>query len=255
MLLQFAAGVVALTFCVWEILRFLPAELRNATPTMHSREWMGSAVPMAVTEVLRIVEGQYAIILIGLALSVSDAGIYRVAVAVVGFVGLPSTLINLVVMPFAAKFKAEGDQRRLQRLATLSSLAMSAAVWILTIGIFLVGKPFIALVFGKAFAPGWAPLVLMSLAYCINAAFGSSSTVLNMCGCEQELMVLSVCSLALGMALTWFLLRHLGVDAAPVAMILSESIKGVVGAIIARRQLGVNTSFLSLQILGPAEFR
>ena len=60
---------------------------------------------MLVTELLRVVDGRYAILLFGVLAVLSDVGVFRVALALVAFVGLPSTLINLVVMSFVVKLR------------------------------------------------------------------------------------------------------------------------------------------------------
>ncbi len=243
--LQVAGGLLVLAICAWEIHYIFPSEVRAAKASAHRREWIASAAPMAGTEILRTIESQYPMLLLGFLLAPREVGIFRVAMSMVGFIGVPAALLNVVIMPFAAQFHAAGDRQRLQRLATTSSLAMSAMVWAITLGVYLFGKPFIAVTFGQAFLPAWSPLVLMGVAYSINSLFGSSSTILNMCGSERALTVIQCSGLTIGVSLALLLLPYLGLNAVPVGMIVSESLKSIAGAAIVRRRLGVETCVCS----------
>jgi len=247
--LQVAAGFVILAICAWQIHRIFPREVRAAKASAHRREWVASAAPMAGTEILRTVESQYPMLLLGFLLAPTDVGLFRVAMSMVGFIGLPGTLLNIVIMPFAAQFHAAGDRRRLQRLATTSALAMSAMVWTITLGVILFGKPFIGATFGRAFVPAWSPLVLMGLAYSINALFGPSATMLNMCGGERSLTVIQCAGLAIGVTVTVVLAPDLGLNAAAVGMIVSEAVKSFAAASIVRRRLGVEMCVCSPAML------
>lgn len=204
---------------------------------------------MLSTEVLRVLDGQYAILLFGMIAALEDVGIFRVAIAAAGFVGLPSTLVNLVIMSFVAQLYAQRDQQRLQLVAAGAAFFMFSIIAPVTLGLFFFGENLIVLVFGKAFAPAWEPLVLISLAYTVNAFFGSVATILNMAGQERVVMTAHLVGPVVGISLTIGLFGTFGVSAAAIAMIVTELIKGTWMTYVARRTLGLNVTLLSVNKL------
>lgn len=201
---------------------------------------------MLVTELLRVVDGQYAILLFGVLAVLSDVGVFRVALALVAFVGLPSTLINLVVMSFVVKLRVEGDQRRLQLLAASSALAIFISTTLLTILLYIFGKPLIAILFGQEYESAWLPLILMSFAYTVSGFFGSATTILNMSGQERTVTSVHLFSPVAGCALTLALFHNFGVASAAIAMIIVELLKGVWMAYAAKSQLGLSVTVFSV---------
>ncbi|MCB0186195.1 MAG: oligosaccharide flippase family protein, partial [Caldilineaceae bacterium] len=180
--LQVLAGLLALLMSVIHLFRIVPKQVMEVRASRHDSEWVASSVPMAGTEVLRIYDGQYVVLLLGALASIEDVGIFRVALAAAVFVGLPSTIINVVVMPYVAQLHAAGQRHQMQMVATGSAVMMFFGSAVLTLIFFLFGERLLSLIFGEAFAPAWIPLALMSVAYTINGFFGSAPTILNMFG-------------------------------------------------------------------------
>jgi hypothetical protein len=58
---------------------------------------------MTAFAIIRVFDGQFAMILFGALASVHDAAPFRAAQSTAGFVGLPTALITLAVMPFLAQ--------------------------------------------------------------------------------------------------------------------------------------------------------
>jgi O-antigen/teichoic acid export membrane protein len=253
LILQAATGLLALVACAIHVARATPREIYEATLLATPREWARSAVAMTGTEILRVFDGQYAILILGFFVSLAEVGQFRVALAMAAFIALPSTIINLVIMPHVAKLHAEGEREKLSQIATASSLAMFVGSTLLTLGIFLVGKPTIAFLFGPAFAPAWLPLVLMGIACMVSGFFGASSTMLNMCGGERTVATVVLFGLVIGVLITLALAPALGITAAAIAMIASEAPKAAWMSVSARGKIGVDVSLLSPLSSPPAD--
>lgn len=247
--LQTLAAAIALSICFLLLARTIPQEVRGARQSGHQIEWTRAAASMTGTEVLRVLDGQYAMLLLGIIASLHDVGILRVSISVAGLVGLPAALINVVVMFYVARLHAEGDRRRLQIVAAGSALVIFSSIAVSTLFLYLFGERAIAVVFGNAFTPAWAPLVLMGLAYMVNGFFGSVATILNMCGQERTVTAVYLVGPIVGVCVTLALLGTLGISAVAVAMIISEAIKGVWMARVARDALGLNVSLTSARAL------
>lgn len=247
--LQALAGLIILVLCAYHLLRIIPKIVLTSSVQRYQQKLTKGATPMLSTEVLRVLDGQYAILLFGMIAALEDVGIFRVAIAAAGFVGLPSTLVNLVIMSFVAQLYAQRDQQRLQLVAAGAAFFMFSIIAPVTLGLFFFGENLIVLVFGKAFAPAWEPLVLISLAYTVNAFFGSVATILNMAGQERVVMTAHLVGPVVGISLTIGLFGTFGVSAAAIAMIVTELIKGTWMTYVARRTLGLNVTLLSVNKL------
>ena len=245
--LQALATLVALAHCIWHVLGVCRAGgLRHAGAATRPSSWLKSAVPMTGTEMMRALEGQYPILIIGLLASIVDVGLFRVALSAAGFFGLPASLINVVVMSYVATLHAEGDRARLQLLATGSAVVMLACTLALTAVIYFFGAELIALFFGEAFRSAWPVLVALGIAYTVNAFFGSAATILNMTGQERVVATAYVAGLVVGIALTLALLGPLGIAGAGVAAIASELVKGGIMWFSAIQRLDVDTAATSV---------
>ena len=245
--LQALSTLLALALCVWHVLSIsMKGRAMHVVVAARPSGWLASALPMTGTELIRALEGQYPILMIGALASIVDVGVFRVALSAAGFFGLPATLINLVVMSYVATLHAEGDKVRLQRLATGSAVLMFMCTLALTVIIYIFGVELIAIIFGDAFRSAWPVLIALGIAYSVNAFFGSAATILNMTGLERVVPVAYVSGLLVGLTLTLALLGPLGIVGAGVAAIASECVKGGILWFAAMRQLNVDTAATSI---------
>jgi len=246
MALQLVTATVALGLLIVGLYRLVPIEVRHSKMLPVRPDWAASAIPMTGTEVLRAMESQYAVLILALLAAAYDIGIFRVALACAALVALPASMINVVVMSYAAQLHAQGDQARLQLIATGSAFAMLASTIAICGVLVMFGEPLIVLAFGAAFEAAWAPLVLMGVAFSVNAFFGSGAMILNMCGQEKAVAVAHAIALVTGMVLTAALFSRFGILAPALAMIVSESVKGAIMWRVAKRTIAVDTAATSV---------
>ncbi len=251
MAIQALAGVLTLILCVLHLLRVTPQTVRSKSAERHSSVWRKSATPMACTEILRVLDGHYAVLLLGTMAAIDQVGIFRVALAMAGFAGMPSTLINLVVMPYVAQFHAARDIKRLQMIATGSAMAMFVGTLVILFAIIFFGESFLIFAFGEEFAPAWWPLTLMTIAYVINGMFGPVAIILNMCGHEHTVSKAFLIGPFVGVVITASCFDTFGIAAASIAMVVSELIKGLIMWWGGKHYISLDTSIISI----PTFFR
>ena len=245
---QAAACVVSALICAAVVVRSLPAAVLQAPPAADPAGWRRSATPMALTELLRTVDGQLPILILGALVSASDVGHYRVALAIAGFVGLPSTLVNLILMSQFARFHRANDTKMIQRLAGLSAAANFAAASALTLAVFLFGKPVISLLFGAAYLPSWEIVCIISLGYCIDGLFGSVGVLLNMCGQERLLTRTFALGLVAGLLVALALIPKFGIAGMAWGTVCAHVVLGVLNWRAATRTLGIDTSLYGFML-------
>src|SRR5690606_25270000 len=102
------------------LIRVLPREARTAVPIREARQWLASALPMSLTEGMRVAQGHAATLLLGALSSSAQVGIFKVADSAAALCALPVTLMNVTAAPIVARLVAEGNHGRLRRLAGLS---------------------------------------------------------------------------------------------------------------------------------------
>lgn len=247
--LQVGAGIVTLLASILHLLSAMPEAVRQATTMRSSNEWKRSALPMMGTEVVRTIDGQYPVLLLGALAPIDEVGIFRVAFALVALIGFPSTVVNLVIMPHAAQLHAERKTQQLQLIAFASAAILVASTMIITLAIYVFGRPLIGFIFGYEFLPAWFPLVLMGIAYIISGMFGSAAMILNMCGEERKLAQVYLVGPILGIVLTLVAFSWLGIAAVAIAMIVSELVKGLWMTLVAYRKLGIHVSIFAITAL------
>lgn len=188
--LAMALGVlsagIALIVALYMLHRSMPEDATAAAPVVDARSWWSSALPMALTEGMRLLQGHLLILLLGVMVAMSDVGLYRVASSVMLLVAMPIGLFNVVSMPVIARLHANGDGQRLERMLGLVSAGMTVGVMVLALPFFLAGERLLAIVFGPEFGAANGALVILCLAVAINAVFGVNAALLNMTGHQNR---------------------------------------------------------------------
>lgn len=226
--------------------RHLPLEIHKAQPRMQSRAWWSSALPMALTEGMRVLQGHLAILLLGLMTTVAMVGIFRVATSVVLLVTVPVTLLNVVTAPIIARLHAQGDHAKSQRLLSWIALAMVSGTLALTLPFIVAGGPLLSFVFGEEFVNANVVLLVLCGSAVINGFFGANAALLNMSGHQSRVTRASMVSLAIIALTEPPMISIQGAIGAAVATGFSMLTWNILMWRDAKRLLSLDTSLLPL---------
>lgn len=182
-----------------------------------SKRWLKSALPMALTEGLRIGQGHAAILLLGLMSTSSAVGFYRVADAIALACALPISLVNIVCAPVIARLHSAGETARLQRLLKFSAISMTSGVLVLSMPFFFKGAYLLELVFGRQYIDALPIVQIICVGHIVSAAIGLSSTLMNMTGHEKKVTQSLIVALAVNFILSMVLIPRYGGIGAAVA--------------------------------------
>lgn len=196
-------ALVALVTSVALARRQLPSGLARVVPTELQREWFSAAFPMALTEGLRVVQGQAAILALGALVAMAEVGQFRVAASLMVVFTFPISIFNLVAAPHVSALAAKGDHDRLRRMLAHVALGMTVSVLILVSPFVIAGRWLIATVFGSEFGDSNPIVLVLALGVLANAAFGVGATALNMLGHPGQVTRASVWSVAALCLLLW----------------------------------------------------
>jgi O-antigen/teichoic acid export membrane protein len=202
-----ATAMAALAGLVWLRLR-VPGEARWARPRIDGARWRRAMLPMGATTIMRALDAQLPMLVLGLLVAAADLGTFRVALASMLLISFPYTLISIVSPPLAAQYVAAGEQRRLQRLAsatTLGTLLPTVAVVSL---LWLFGVPLIRFVFGAEYEGAFPVLMVLGVAGVLTSLFGVPAAILFATGHERQVTI----AFAAGVVLLGLLLPLLAVQ-------------------------------------------
>ena len=213
-----------------------------ASPGLFTFEWLRTAVPLGLVDVLRQLGGSYGVILVGSIASAVDLGVFRVAVACGTVVAMPVTIFHIVFAPRMAQLNEAGRQRELQDLLSSATTVMLAIMVPTTVASWFLGKFAISFAFGVQYAPAWLPLFFLCCAQLIGSAFGMGPILLAMCGGERRLTLIYILAVGAGIAITLPLTWRWGSVGAAAATNLTAVIIGLGSRQYGRSRLGVDVS-------------
>lgn len=222
----------------------IPANARGL-PRQPPPRWLAIALPLGAVDVLRQLDGAYAIIIVGWLSSGTDLGVFRVAVACATLSSMPVTILHIILAPTLSRLNAAGDRQELQRVLGWSSAALLATMIPVTLASWTIGRPLISIVFGAAYATAWLPLALLTTAQLIYALFGMGPILLAMCGGERTLIRIYVVAIgtailvAAGATMMW------GAAGAAAGSLVSAAFIGVLSRRYGRSRMQVEITFPS----------
>lgn len=195
-----AAGAMGVIYILFRNRR--PAELGTAQATRAVRSWLATALPMGMTEGLRLLQGQLGLLLVGAMAGTVQAGLYRVADAVAMVTALFVSVTGTAATPMFGRLWKAADHDELQRVALLAAVAMTTGTFLLGLPIALGGQTIIPLVFGAQFAPSADIFLILWLGNIVTCSLGQGLSLANMTGrhvlATQSFLVIAVVNAALG---------------------------------------------------------
>lgn len=227
---------------------WLRARLPRPRPTElveAGRSWLGSSIPMALSDGMRLMRGQLAVLLMGLLVGAADVGLFRTAVSVAVMVAMPGTLLMTITTPLMTRLNTEGATERLQKLATSSARAQLAGTLLLSLPLMVAAEPLLGIVFGRDFEAAAVALQILCAAWVCSSAFGLAAILLNMTGNERRVTRAMAWTLGINAIALVLLVPRWGDIGAAAATALSMLASSLLNWHDARQILGIDTSILS----------
>lgn len=204
---------------------------------------------MALSDAMRLMRGQLAVLVMGMLVSAADVGLFRTAVSVAIMVAVPGTLLMTVTTPLMSRLHTEGATDRLQKLSTSSARVQFAGTVLLGLPLIFAAEPLLGIVFGKDFEAAAPALQILCAAWICSSALGLGAILLNMTGNERRVTRAMALALGINAIALLLLVPRWGDIGAAVATALSMLASSLLNWSDARRILGIDTSVLSLRLL------
>ena len=236
----------ALAFLVTFLLGAMPAETGPARPQYAVRAWLRSLLPLSFLAGMQVINNRAGIVMLGLLGNAEEVGIYRVASQGAMLVVFGLTAMNMVVSPYVARFYAQNDTAKLQRMITISARVMLLAALPVAAVFVVFGDDILRLVFGADYVPGHAALAILCVGQLINAATGSVVAILNMMGHERDTARSVALAAVLNVMLNALLIPFYGIEGAAVATAVSLAAWNLLMVYWVRRRTGLDSTILGL---------
>ena len=228
--------------------RFRPPELRHAVPVTKIREWVVSALPMGATEGFRLVQGQAALLLLGILATNTAVELFRVADASSVLVLFPATIFNMVAGPQFARLWAAEDRGAFQKTLSFVSVAIFLAVSALSLPLLVAAEPLITFAFGANFAGSAPALIALACGWILVTAIGPCVTLANMIGEERAVTGGMVIAITVQAALASVLIPRMGIVGAAISAVSGQvALNGTLASWIYRRA-GLNPTIFSIRV-------
>jgi O-antigen/teichoic acid export membrane protein len=239
------AALVAIVAYVW-LRRRLPARTR-AEFAPKGPHWLASAIPMALTDGMRILQTELSILLVGIIAAPAAVGLFRVANATASVAAAAVPMVVHVALPVTARLHAEADHVRLQKAVSAFALAQFTGVLLLSLPLLIAPRLLLGLVFGDQFAPAATALRILAAGQIANAFFGPNAPLLNMTHHERRVTRAMGIALVLNIVAVLAMTAYWGMTGAAVAFVAALICWNVLTWIDSRRLLGIETSILGVR--------
>jgi O-antigen/teichoic acid export membrane protein len=244
--LTVAAILIALPASWPTLARLWRVADRSAPSPAERRGWRSASATMGLTTILNAAEASLPLILVGALTTIEQAGLFRVAAAVMVFTNLPATMLSFIAPPMASAMHERGDRQGLAQLALagagatlIPSLAIAGCLWIF-------GDSLLALAFGSDYRAASGILSVLTGASVAGSMAGISISLLH--AGRHDAAVTRACAVALGVTCIGLAVAALDGRAVTfaAALVAGAVARTLVLALSTRRLMGIDPTLLAL---------
>lgn len=152
----------------------------------NGRRWLASSIPMAITDGIRTVQFELAVLLLGIIIAPVVVGLFRISYVTAMMAAVPVQIVVSAGLSSIARLHAETDHARLQRLVTTLARLQLAGVVLLALPLLVAPEKLLSFAFGDSYVPAADALRILALGQIANAAFGPNAAFLNMTHLERR---------------------------------------------------------------------
>jgi O-antigen/teichoic acid export membrane protein len=241
---RFLAVAISFVVGAWLLVRKLPAQIRNATPQYHMKEWSRSATPLLFIIGIGIIGPEANMLLLSTLGSVESAGIYQAASRGAELVAFSLVVANMAIQPTISKLHSTGEIEQLQKIIKFAARGTLALALPVALILSAFAKPILTSVFGPEFAAGALSLGILCAAQVIAAASGSVGQILYMTGHEKDAFVGIMAGFLANISFSLILIPIWDIEGAALASALSIITCNLVLALLVYKRTGLNPTAL-----------
>ena len=209
----FFAAIVSIIL----IFIYIPRNIYAIPATYEIKKWALSAIPLIFSIGLIVVNANIDILMVGALAGEEEAGQYRVATRLAGFIPFFLFAANNAVGPLISKLHTQKQNVELQKLLTF--IARITFIGCMPLLILLIIWPdfILSVLFGDGFAVAATALIILSLANFFSVAMGQVGQVMALTGHEKYTAYAVFASVIVNITLNTLLIPEHGINGAAIA--------------------------------------
>jgi O-antigen/teichoic acid export membrane protein len=211
----------------------------------NSREWLAVSLPLLMMAGFSLIIQRADIIMVGLYLGTTKAGIYIAAVRLSNLLILGLTAANFIAAPLISELHAQGKKSELQIIISKVALGVCALTLPAAAAMVIFSSRLLRL-FGSGFENGLGSLLILIGGQSVNALFGPVGYLLTMTGYHRQAALIMGSTACANLIMNAILIPVIGLAGAAFATTLSTVIWNVLMWIQVHRYLYIEPTILSV---------
>ena len=234
--------VVVVAGCQAVVLRRVAREeVPGRTARYDPRSWLRVSMPLLLVSSLNVVFQRVDVLLVGLFLDASDAGVYAMAFRTAALASILQTAMNTTVAPRIASLFWSGRSDELEATVLRAIRLVFVPSLVVTAVLVAFGGPILSL-FGKSFRAGWPALAVYAVGQLVSVSNGPVGWLMNLTGHQSRAAVVNGVSAGLCLAGYLVLIPLFGLVGAAAANAGSVALKNLWANRVVRERLGFRIS-------------
>lgn len=184
---------------------------------LKSKEVFAIAWPLLVTNLTIVILNQADLWVLGIFRSQDEVAVYGAVVRLVSIISMPLMVVNAVIPPIIAEYSAQRRTKELERLLRASATLVGLPSVAFMLMFLVFGEFFLGNIFGSYYIAGTTALSILCVGQMVNVWCGSCGFTLMMIGRQSLVMVITVASSALTVALCLLLVERHGATGVAIA--------------------------------------
>ncbi len=245
--------LVMLGFVLSAFVLLLPRLNRTWNWRASAREkisaWRKSLSSLTLLKGVSITAGRLPVLMLGMAIGPEPVALFSLSNRIAEMVILALSIVVMTTGPHLAELHAKQDYRRMQRLLTRSTVAVSLWAIPITLVLIFAGRWLLSW-FGPHFVAGYPLLVVLAIGQTVHAISGTVSLVMTMGRLERTVLQVQSVGLCITAVLCLTLIPLWGAMGAAIGSTISLIFLNVTLVVLLYRRLGIASS-----LYNPSFFR
>jgi len=244
MLVNLIATLIAFIVGSMLLIKALPGQVRNVNPVYLGPEWLKVSLPMFFGSGMFLILRQADVLMIGIIMGPTEAGIYAVVSRITSLVFFGSNAIDNIAAPMISELHSKEQYHRLQRMVTLAARGAFSFTFSMSIGLFLLGTYALSL-FGQDFIIGYQPMIILLVGMVIKSLFGSAGFLMSMTGHHTQGAIIVGIAAVLNIMMNAVLIPRFGLMGAAIATAVSNAIWSFAVLVYVLRRVDINPTIFA----------
>jgi O-antigen/teichoic acid export membrane protein len=233
----------------WIIIEYAFKRRMQSNDTVHAtsgRNILSISLPMLMSATMMFLITQTGVIMLGVFRTEAEVGYYAIAVKLATLTAFVLQAVNSMAGP---KFS---ELFHLNKLDELFHVAKKSAKLIffttspILIGLIVLGKPILSMVFGREFAIAYPALVLLVIGQFVNSISGSSGIFMNMTGNQIAYRNIMIPAAVLNIGLNLLLTSHFSMNGTAIAAMISLCFWNITTLAYIKTKFGKTTGYFPI---------